>query len=197
DPANPSGTPQEAAAPELPVDAARGFVATKSVADASGDKLAQAGEELTYTITVENTGDVDLLGVTIRDEIPSGTAYVTGSGDADGGVFDDANGRIDWVLDIPFGTSVTVNFGVTVAADLTGIDVIANTAVVSDPADPSGTPREATAPELPVDAARGFAATKSVADASGDGLAQAGEELTYSVTVTNTGDVALTGVTIT
>ncbi|WP_079716922.1 DUF7507 domain-containing protein [Parapedobacter luteus] len=181
----------------ISVGAERTFTAAKSVADASGDGLAQAEEELTYSITVENTGDVDLLGVTIRDVIPTGTAYVAGSADADGGVFDDANGRIDWLLDIPFGTSVTVNFGVTVAADLTGIDVIANTAVVSDPADPSGTPREATAPELPVDAARGFTATKSVADASGDGLAQAGEVLTYTVTVTNTGNVALTGVTIT
>src|SRR5690606_40713513 len=38
-----------------------------------------AGEELTYTITVTNTGDVDYDGITVEDNVPAGTTYKEGS----------------------------------------------------------------------------------------------------------------------
>ncbi len=174
----------------------RSFTSVKAVLDEDEDGVARPEEELTYSITVENTGDIDLEGIVISDPIPAGTQYVDGSADADGGIFDPVSNRIEWNVDIPFGGSVTVTFVVAMETDLTAIDAIANTATISDPDNPLSIPQEASAPELPVEAARGFASRKLVIDENGDGLAQAGEELTYTVTVENTGNIALTDMVI-
>ena len=157
----------------------------KEVADASGDGKAQAGEELTYTITVTNTGDVALTGISISDDIPANTAYVAGSAD-NGGTL--SGSTLNWIVDVPFGGSTAVSFKVTVADDLTGIKQVSNIATVEG---------EDTPPvDIPTDSVPSHTFRKEVADASGDGKAQAGEELTYTITVTNTGDVALTGISI-
>ena len=50
----------------------------KSVADTSGDGIAQAGETLTYTITLTNSGTND-AGVVLTDALSSGLEYVPGS----------------------------------------------------------------------------------------------------------------------
>ena len=51
-----------------PVTQNPGITIDKSVSDASGDRLAQPGEVLTYTFTVRNTGDVPLRDVVVDDE---------------------------------------------------------------------------------------------------------------------------------
>jgi uncharacterized repeat protein (TIGR01451 family) len=51
---------------------------SKSVADASGDGLAQLGEVLTYTIEISNTGGVSAT-VALTDALPAGLTYVPGS----------------------------------------------------------------------------------------------------------------------
>jgi uncharacterized repeat protein (TIGR01451 family) len=48
------------------------------VVDASGDSMAQAGETLTYTITITNSGTV-AASVSMTDVLPVGLAYVPGS----------------------------------------------------------------------------------------------------------------------
>jgi uncharacterized repeat protein (TIGR01451 family) len=50
----------------------------KSVIDASGDGRAQAGEVLTYTLTVNNSG-TELAGFVLTDTLPVGLSYVPGS----------------------------------------------------------------------------------------------------------------------
>jgi uncharacterized repeat protein (TIGR01451 family) len=72
---------------------------TKTVVDASGDGEASAGEILTYTITIENTG---LTGAAIwlTDTLPAGVTYVTGSLAYNG---------------FPAGTVITITDGVLTA----------------------------------------------------------------------------------
>jgi len=50
----------------------------KSVADASGDGLAQFGEVLTYTINIANTGGIS-ASVNLEDVLPGGLTYIEGS----------------------------------------------------------------------------------------------------------------------
>jgi len=50
----------------------------KEVADADGDGEASAGEILTYTITIQNTG-TDNAALWLTDTLPSGVTYVTGT----------------------------------------------------------------------------------------------------------------------
>src|SRR5690606_31845343 len=186
---NGPGTPQEPEAPEVPTDPVSDYTSVKSVTDASGDGRAQAGEELTYTITVTNTGNVALTGINISDDIPANTTYVPGSARTGFTLY---GNTLSWTEDIALGGNVSVSFRVKIADDLTGIAAITNIATVTGP----GTPQEPEAPEVPTDPVSDYTSVKSVTDASGDGRAQAGEELTYTITVTNTGNVALTGVVI-
>jgi len=50
----------------------------KTVVDADGDGVAEAGEVLTYTITITNTGSYG-AGVVVVDALPTGLTYVPGS----------------------------------------------------------------------------------------------------------------------
>ena len=51
---------------------------TKTVVDADGDGKASAGEVLTYTITLVNTGDVS-AALWLTDTLPAGVTYVDGT----------------------------------------------------------------------------------------------------------------------
>src|SRR5690606_3133704 len=53
----------------------KSFVSAKS----ADKQSVKAGEELTYTITVTNTGSVDYDGITVADNIPANTTYKEGS----------------------------------------------------------------------------------------------------------------------
>jgi len=50
----------------------------KTVVDADGDGIAEAGEVLTYTITITNSGSYG-AGVVLVDALPTGLTYVPGS----------------------------------------------------------------------------------------------------------------------
>ncbi|SKC12625.1 conserved repeat domain-containing protein, partial [Sphingobacterium nematocida] len=113
----------------IPTNSNPDFTFDKTVADASGDGKAQSGEVLTYTITVNNTGDVDLMNGSILDVIPANTTLVAGS--ITGGGTQTGN-NINWSIDLPFGDSKSVTFQVTVTADLTGVTNIRNIATVGD-----------------------------------------------------------------
>jgi uncharacterized repeat protein (TIGR01451 family) len=54
------------------------FTSRKGVVDADGDGIAQAGEVLTYTITLTNSGDYG-AGIILTDTLPLGLTYVDDS----------------------------------------------------------------------------------------------------------------------
>ncbi|RQP10628.1 MAG: DUF11 domain-containing protein, partial [Parapedobacter sp.] len=179
------GEPQEPEV-ETPTDPVKSFSSDKT-ADKSEVK---AGEELTYTITVTNTGDVDYDGITVSDAIPANTTYKEGSASEGGSL---SGNTLTWTVDVPFGESRGVSFTVVVADDLTGVESIRNVAKVTG--DDPGQPEEPEV-EVPTDSGSQFDSEKTVSDATGDGNAQAGEELTYSIIVKNTGDTDYEGITI-
>ena len=45
---------------------------------------AVTGDELTYTVTISNNGNVDLFGMIFRDPVPAGTSFVDNSVIIDG-----------------------------------------------------------------------------------------------------------------
>ncbi|SKB89406.1 conserved repeat domain-containing protein/gliding motility-associated C-terminal domain-containing protein [Parapedobacter luteus] len=169
-------TPEEPEA-ETPTDPVKSFSSVKT-ADKSEVK---AGEELTYTIRVTNTGDADYTGIVVTDAIPANTIYKEGSASAGATL---SGSTLSWTLDVPFGASREVRFTVVVAEDLTGVGSIRNVARVTG--DDPETPEE-PATETPVVRDNRFESSKTVADATGDGKAEAGEELTYTIIVKNMG----------
>ncbi len=101
---------------------------TKIVADASGNSVAEAGEILTYTITISNTGDAG-ASLWLTDTLPAGTTYVTGSLSYSG--FPTLTATVDGNVLV----AKTPNMSGTLMLNVPGVIVFA--AQVSDPV-PSG-----------------------------------------------------------
>jgi uncharacterized repeat protein (TIGR01451 family) len=88
---------------------------------------AGAGETLTYTVVLRNTGVFSATDTVLFDAIPAYTTYVPGSVDATSGVATDAGG-IGWTGTVSPREPVTVTFRVTVGEEVP----IENTALVTD-----------------------------------------------------------------
>lgn len=169
------------------------ITAAKTVTDANGNGILEAGEQLTYTITISNDGDVDRTGVVVNDVLPEYTNYVNGSA-SHGGNF--SAGSVNWSnLIVPAKGSLSVTFNVTVAPSLPlGLLKIENIAKIIDPANPS----------KPISAKTSLAtegkleSSKTVNDNKGnkDKIAQANEIISYSIVVKNNGGSLLTGINV-
>jgi uncharacterized repeat protein (TIGR01451 family) len=155
----------------------------KTVADSpiDADSIASLGEELTYTFTVTNTGNVPLSNVKITDAKLGLT-----------------NEPCVASLDVGDTAVCAIAATYTVASvDITAHSVD-NEATVNATAPPGSSPvTNKDSASIPTDNPT-ITMTKSVAEADpSDYLATEGEVLTYTFTVTNTGNVDLTDVKIT
>ena len=147
---------------------------------ASPDSDLEEGDTVTYTYTVENTGNVTLTNTSISD-VQSGTgtlSAITPTG-----------------VDIAPGASqdFTATYIITQEDFEAGVD-ITNTATLNT------TPAAGTLATLTADESVSLATANPAATltklADDDTLVIEGQTITYTYTVENTGDVSLTGVTI-
>ena len=156
-----------------------------NVSGGDGDALADAvGDVLHYTVTVTNTGNVTLTGVTVVDPLTgqniSGVTLAPGANQT-------------------FNTSYTLTQADLDGAGHAGGDHdIDNTATASS--NETGETQASSTVEVPLVYDPKIAIDKvflNVSGGDGDALADAvGDVLHYTVTVTNTGNVTLTGVTV-
>ncbi|WP_025031918.1 DUF7507 domain-containing protein [Bradyrhizobium sp. DOA9] len=170
---------------------------TKTVHDVDGNTTTKvvdkAGDVVNYTITVENTGEVDLTGITVTDKVEAGGAtnatYV--SGDTDG----------DNKLDVGETWTYTASY-VATQADIdsngvTGDGDIDNLAT----ADSDQTGPDTDTASVPIVRNPALNVTKTVHDVDGNTTTKvvdkAGDVVNYTITVENTGNVTLTGITVT
>ena len=72
---------------------------------------ANFGDNVTYTVTVTNDGDVDASQVVIVDQLVNGLKYVSSS---DGGVWDEKTNTVTWIVDLAAGKTKTLNVVATV-----------------------------------------------------------------------------------
>jgi len=152
----------------------------KSATPASGSAVTD-GDTITYTLTYANAGNI-AASVTVSDEIPDGTTYVDGS--AGDGVL--ADGALTWTIEIPAAGSASVSFSVTVDAGLADPFTIRNVAVLHE--GETDTPTNETSHPV-----AHVAITKAVDKA----IANYGDTLLYTLTVSNPGAADLTGVVVT
>lgn len=151
--------------------------------DVDGDGRADVGDTIAYTFAVENAGNLDITQVTIND--PRITAITPAA------------------QDIPAGQ--TRNFTATYVATQADVDAgsIPNTADADGIyAGVDGPTPIVSAPDVAViptpDQVSGLELSKdgTLADANGNALADAGESIAYTFTVTNTGNVTMENVTV-
>ena len=80
--------------------------------DGSKVEVAKIGDEITYTIKVTNTGEVDGV-TTISDNVPTGTILKENS--AEGAIISENNTKLEWKnVTVPAGASVSKTFIVIV-----------------------------------------------------------------------------------
>jgi len=153
------------------------------VVDKTADKTqANVGETITYTFTVTNTGNVPLAAVTIEDNKVQGITGPAAGGDANN------NGKLD--------TTETWTYTGTYVVQLTDIcgDIVNTaTAKATDPCNPEGK-IESLPDSVTVNALH--TASLKLDKTADKTEANIGETITYTFTVTNTGNVPLAGVTI-
>ncbi len=174
------GTVDDTDTETVPVPAAPALALLKEGALADGATGA-AGETATFTFTVTNTGNVTLTGVDVDDAMPG-------------------------VSDVTFGTWPGTPGQLAPGASVTGTATYALTqadadaGVVRNTATATGTPPSGDAVEadddvvLPLPSAPALTLTK--AGAVRGAAAAAGAVVDYTFTVTNSGQVTLTGVTV-
>lgn len=161
--------------------------------------IADAGDTITYTYTITNTGNVRLTNVSPNDAGPTFNGKA-GTGTMSSFVLVSSGGT---TLDP--GQSLTYNATYTMSAlDVLRAADVAN--AVSNTATAKGTDLQGTqttsagstaTATIPAGPLLSMTKTAVLTDSGvPDGKAAAGEIITYTYTITNIGNVALTGVTV-
>jgi uncharacterized repeat protein (TIGR01451 family) len=162
----------------------------ESVTDTNNDNLVDAGDVINYSIVVTNTGDVTLTGVSVTDPLTGGTLS-SGVTLAVG-----PTGTETLTTSYTIQQADINNHGVVGIIDTTDDDKITNTATASS----DQTQPQDSSVDQPIDYKPDLSIVKtvtSVTDTNNDNLVDAGDVINYSIVVTNTGDVTLTGVSVT
>ena len=148
------------------------------------------GEEVTYTITLSNSGQTDAEGVTLEDVLPAGMTIGALVGTSPG-VIDEETNTLSWSGTVPRLDDVVIEFTADVDddLDLLGTNIV-NTATYTWDKD-SGSDAASFAIIEPSPAS--LAISKEV-DAGGP--VELGEEVTYTITLSNSGQSDAEGVTL-
>jgi uncharacterized repeat protein (TIGR01451 family) len=177
-------TPQPAGCVDIPSTAQ--VTIAKTVADASGNGVAEPGETLTYTITLTNSGGSDATGYGVTDPLDANVAFVSAD---NGGT--QAGGIVTWTgLTVPASGNLVLTVIVTVLDPIPdGVTEIGNVAFETGTPEPDceASPQPANCATLPTGASISVSKALTGESMDPDGIAQPGEQLTYTLTVWNQG----------
>lgn len=150
--------------------------------DGNGNGMADVGEMLAWKVTVMNTGDVSLSDVTLDDDFAGISGKVMSSALAPG-----ASTSID-IEGKPVTAAQALSGNVENVADVTA----------TPPNGMSGVTGRGNASVPTVSPSADIAITKTatLSDNDADGKGDMGESVSYTLTVTNTGNVDLSNVTV-
>lgn len=167
-----------------PLPAPANVTLAKTLSGESGTLAghAEAGEQLTYTITLTNSGGAPALNYGVTDTLDPNVTFVSAD---NGGTT--AGSVVTWAgLTVPANGTLSLTVVVQVVDPIpAGVTRIANLAYETGTPPPPCPPAGRQCVVVPTAGAVTLA--KSVRDANDDGLAEPGEQLTYAIVLTNTG----------
>ena len=169
----------------------------------NADKTSvKVGETINYTVTVTNNGNVDLANVAVQDEMMNSTTVTVTARDSDGA---DVTPDGTWsentytIANLPVGVTYTFEYSYTATEN----DVksgVSNTVTVDAPnlpEDPDDTVTITVNVLAPaIDIVKTLTAVNG-GEVPADNNAQVGDALTYTITVTNTGNTPFEEITVT
>ena len=144
----------------------------KTAKTETGENLVFAGDDITYTISVTNKSQRDLNNIEISDTVP---ALTTLKSIDDEGV--ETQGKIKWEKDIKAGETVEVSFTVTVNEGATG--TVRNVAIANGEESQEEQTAIITSEKTSEITRKGQVVSEP---------AMIGDEITYTISITNTGD---------
>ena len=159
------------------------------------DPTPALGNDVTFTITVSNAGPDQATGVVVTDQLPAGLEFV--SSNPSQGTYNSATGV--WTVgSVNSGGNATLEIvaTVTVTAALDNVAEI----TAADQFDPDSTPNNHLPAEDDQDTAQADApstADLSVIKTVDDATPIVGEDVTFTITITNGGPDGATGVELT
>ncbi|KFU77992.1 hypothetical protein BB31_27930 [Amycolatopsis lurida NRRL 2430] len=187
--------PPDSTDPNCVADVPSRELTVKKTAD---KQTANPGDVVTYTVTVTNTGKVDLVGedaARVTDDLSEVLDDADYADDATAvpvaGTFAFTAPNLVWAGDLPVGASTTLKYSVKVKNPVTGDHELRNTVSTNTPGTcppQSDDPACSTVTPVP-----GISLEKKADKAT----ANPGDVVKYTVTVRNTGKTKLTGATFT
>src|SRR5690606_17917869 len=191
------GTPPSCPSSQCVVTPTPGRVSiSKSLTSENGSVpgMAEPGETLVYTITLDNDGGSDVTGYGVTDQLDPNTTFVSAD---NGGTH--AGGVVTWSgLTVPANGSlvltVTVGGADPIPAGETQIANVAYETGTTPPACPPGGPQSVVTPTPGRESI-----SKSLTSENGSvpGVAEPGETLVYTITLDNDGGSDVTGYGVT
>jgi uncharacterized repeat protein (TIGR01451 family) len=172
-----------------PVAQRRFLSADLSVTKTASPSPVNAGQQLTYTVTVHNAGADPATGTVLTDVLPAGVAF--GSATPSQGTCSGTSTVTCQLGTVGAGTNATLTIVVTPST--AAIGTITNSAAVTSATLDPDTANNATTLQTTV---RG-AADLEVAQQADQSTAHLGQPVTYTITVTNHGPLGANGLTLT
>lgn len=164
------------------------LVKDATVADGTAD---EAGDVINYTISISNTGNMTLTGLTVTDPSVSNLAYDSGDANNDG--------KLDLSETWIYTASHTItqaeldNGGVVAAPGTLTIDNTASVTTAQSAADADASASDSASVTLVQNPHLTLTKTASVPGGTAD---TAGEVISYAITIENDGNMTLTGVSV-
>ncbi|MDD5313381.1 MAG: hypothetical protein PHO26_10135, partial [Dehalococcoidia bacterium] len=197
-----------------PTDMVEPYKTWALTTDADGNGYPSPGDTLTYTVTLENLGNIAATNVVFTDIPDLNSSLVTSSVTTTSGTVTKGNTAGDGAVAVNVGTiqggqgtPVTITFAVIVNSPLpAGVTQLSNQGFASGsnfPADPTDDPTDQSYDNptvTPLTAApliEAFKRYELTDDINSDGLPGPGDNLTYIITIANKGNQSADNVTFT
>lgn len=194
-----------------PTDMVEPYKIWSLTTDADGNGYPSPGDTLTYTVTLENLGNIAATNVLFTDIPDANSTFLSGSVTTTSGTVTKGNSSGDNSVTVNVGTipggqqtPVTITFRVIVNSPLTaGVTQLSNQGFVTGsnfPADPTDDPTDQSydnptiTPLTAEPLVEAFKRYKLTDDINSDGLAGPGDNLTYVITIENKGNQAASGI---